>query len=97
MQKLPKLLIGLITAGFVTGCDVHSEIADISGGEYMLTETDMKVGVGGVRASVVSSVHSRADDFCSQSGSTSEKISDAFENASVGKFATYTLTFRCKP
>ncbi|NRP50758.1 hypothetical protein XMV201_002530 [Aliiroseovarius sp. xm-v-201] len=95
MDRALKLIVFLIFPALMSGCDVHSDIADISGGEYMLTETDMKVGVGAVRASIVSSVHDRANSFCGATGSRAAKVRDAFENASIGKFATYTLVFRC--
>jgi hypothetical protein len=95
VRKQFKLLFGPIIIAALASCDVHSDIASISGGQYMLTETDMKVGVGGVRASVVNSVHDRANSFCSTHGGHADKISDTFENASLGRFATYTLIFRC--
>lgn len=94
-RKRFKLLFGPIIIAMLASCDLYSDIASVSGGQYMLTETDMKVGIGGVRASVVNSVHDRANSFCSTRGGRAEKISDTFENASLGKFATYTLIFRC--
>lgn len=79
----------------LASCDIHSEVTDLRDGDYMLTETDTKVGVGGVKASVVSSVYQRAEAFCTSMNGKLRKISDDTESASMGKFAFYTLRFRC--
>lgn len=85
----------VIVGGALSACDVYSDISAVGNNEYMLTETDMKVGVGGVRPAVVASVHARADLFCSQQGAEAEKVDNRIETAGIGRFATYSLTFRC--
>lgn len=79
----------------LASCDIYSDISDLRDGSYMLTETDMKVGVGAVRPAIVSSVYSRAQEFCELQNGEMQKIDDDTEGASLGKFAFYTLKFRC--
>lgn len=90
-----RLITGVVGLAFISACDVKPDISAVGNNEYMLTETDMKVGVGGVRPAVVASVHARADLFCSQQGVQTEKVDDRIETAGIGRFATYSLTFTC--
>ena len=92
---MKRIALGLVTTLSLAGCDVNPDISAVGNNEYMLTETDMKIGVGGVRPAVVASVHARADLFCSQQGSSAKKVDNRIETAGIGRFATYSLTFTC--
>jgi hypothetical protein len=95
-DKMLKAFVGgLLALGILAGCDVNPDIAAVGNNEYMLTETDMKVGVGGVRPAIIASVHARADLFCTQQGSKAKKVDNRIETAGIGRFATYSLTFKC--
>jgi hypothetical protein len=90
-----RIFVGIVGLSLLAGCDVNPDISAVGNNEYMLTETDMKLGFGAVRPAIVASVNARADMFCSQQGSEVEKIENKFENAKVGSPATYSLIFKC--
>ncbi|MEJ6610952.1 MAG: hypothetical protein QNL63_14825 [Paracoccaceae bacterium] len=41
-----KIALGLVAALILAGCDVNPDIWAVGNNEYMLTETDMKLGFG---------------------------------------------------
>lgn len=90
-----KISVALLGLTVVSACDVYSDVSTTGNNEFLLTEVDMKIGVGGVRPSVVSSVHAKSKDFCSKRNSSPTKISDQFETARLGSLASYSLRFKC--
>ena len=90
-----KIALGLVAALTLAGCDINPDISAVGNNEYMLTETDLKIGFGAVRPAIVASVHARADLFCSQQGLEATKVENRFENPRIGSPATYSLTFTC--
>lgn len=90
-----RTIAGIVALCVLASCDVNPDIAAVGNDEFMLTETDMKFGVGAVRPAIIASVHARADLFCTQQGSKAKKVDNKAETPGMGRFATYSLTFKC--